>query len=218
MIGGVANGASFSQTFAPGAILSVFGTNLSNGTQAAGAVPLLTYMAGITANINGVSTPFYFVSPGQVNLQIPYSTANGSARLTLGYPQGNAATFSFQVSASAPGIFVEGAGFTVPQTSCARNETCILFINGQGAVTPAIATGAAPSATATLAQLPKPAAEVTMTIGDVPAKILFAGIPAGLVGVTQINFTVAAETPVGTQPVVVKVGAVESSAAKINVK
>ncbi len=218
VIGGVANGASFSQTFAPGAILSVFGTNLSNGTQAAGAVPLLTYTAGITANINGVAAPFYFVSPGQVNLQIPYSTVNGGARLTLSYPQGNAATFAFDVSATAPGIFIEAAGFTVPQTSCARNETCILFINGQGAVSPAIATGAAPSVTATLAQLPKPTAEVTMAIGDVSAKILFAGIPAGLVGVTQINFTVAAETPVGTQRVVVKVGDVESSAAKINVK
>ncbi len=218
VIAGVANGASFSQTFSPGAILSAFGTNLTGATQVAGAVPLLNFMSGITATVNGVSAPFYFVSAGQVNLQIPYGTANGPARLVLGYVQGNSASFTFDVQAAAPGIFVEGAGFTVPQTSCGRGETCILFINGQGAVTPAIATGAAPSATATLAQLPKPVADVTMTIGDVPAKILFAGIPPGLVGVTQINFTVAAETPVGAQRVVVKVGTVESGGAKINVR
>ena len=135
----------------------------------------------------------------------------------LGYPQGNSASISFEVSAAAPGIFVEGAGFAVPQTSCARNETCILFINGQGAVAPAIATGAAPAATATLASLPRPTANVTMTIGGVTAKILFAGIPPGLVGVTQINFTVAPETPAGPQMIVVKVGDIESGGAKLNV-
>lgn len=216
-IAGVANGASFSQSFAPGAILSAFGTNLAGSSQAAGAVPLLSYMGGISATINGVSAPFYYVSAGQVNLQIPYGTAEGTARLVLGYPQGNSASISFEVSAAAPGIFVEGAGFAVPQTSCARNETCILFINGQGAVAPAIATGAAPAATATLASLPKPTANVTMTIGGVTAKILFAGIPPGLVGVTQINFTVAPETPVGPQMIVVKVGDIESGGAKLNV-
>ncbi len=216
-IGGVANGASFSQSVAPGGVLSVFGANLAERTQAAAAVPLLTFMGAISATINGVSAPFYYVSPSQVNLQIPFTTAPGTAELILGFLQGNAARYTFNVQSVAPGIFTDGNRFTVPQTSCGRGETCILFITGQGAVSPALATGAAPSANSSIANLPKPMAPVSMTIGEVPARIEFAGIPPSLVGVMQLNFTVAANTPSGTQQVIVKVGNTESAAAKINV-
>jgi len=217
VIAGIANGASFQEAFAPGSIVSVFGRDLATGTQAAGAVPLINFSAGITATVDGVNAPFYYVSPGQINLQIPYSTLSGNARLTITYPQGGSASINVPVQPTAPGIFTDSQLFTVPQSRCGRGETCILFITGQGAVSPSIATGSAPANNATLAQLPKPVGQVTMTIGDVPATIAFAGIPYGLVGVTQVNFTVAASTPVGTQRVVVKVGATESGGAKIDV-
>jgi uncharacterized protein (TIGR03437 family) len=50
-----------------------------------------------------------------------------------------------------------------------------------------------------------------------PATIAFHGIPIGLVGVTQINYVVPANTPVGEQPVVVTVGGVGSQTAKLTV-
>jgi uncharacterized protein (TIGR03437 family) len=59
---------------------------------------------------------------------------------------------------------------------------------------------------------------VTMTVGGQPASISFIGIPSGLVGVTQINYVVPANAPVGVQPVVVTVGGVASPAAKLNVQ
>ena len=217
VITGIANGASFAQTFAPGSILSVFGRDLAAGTQAAATVPLISFSAGIVASVDGVSAPFYYVSPGQINLQIPYETRTGNARLTIGYTQGSSTSVTVPVQATAPGIFTNAQQFTVPQTRCGRGQACILFLTGQGQVSPAIATGAAPPATAQFTQLPRPVAPVTMTIGDVPAAIEFAGIPFGLVGVTQINFTVAANTPTGTQRVVVKVGTVESGGARIDV-
>jgi len=217
VITGIANGASFQQAFAPGSIISVFGRDLAAGTQAAAAVPLIAYKAGITATVDGVNAPFYYVSPGQINLQIPYETQTCTARLTIGYTQGGSATVNVPVQAVAPGIFTNTQSLTVPQTRCGRGETCILYITGQGAVSPAIATGAAPASNATLAQLPRPVAPVAMTIGDVAAEVVFAGIPYGLVGVTQINFTVAPNTPVGTQRVVVKVGATESGGARIEI-
>ncbi|MCX6611341.1 MAG: hypothetical protein NTW74_10880, partial [Acidobacteria bacterium] len=217
VINGIANAASFAQSFAPGSILSVFGTNLATGTQAAAVVPLIAFTGGVTATIDGVNAPFYYVSPGQINLQIPYGTAVGTSRLTISYPQAGSASVNVPISATAPGIFTDGQLFTVPQNRCGRGETCILFITGQGAVSPTVATGAAPAPNLPVSSLPRPVAPVTMTIGDVPAGIVFAGIPYGLTGVTQINFTVAANTPVGTQRVVVKVGANESAGAKIEV-
>jgi uncharacterized protein (TIGR03437 family) len=58
---------------------------------------------------------------------------------------------------------------------------------------------------------------VTVTVAGQKASIAFYGIPAGLVGVTQINYVVPANTPLGVQPVVVTVGNVASQAANLTV-
>lgn len=218
VIGGVANGASFTQSFAPGGVLSIFGTDLAEGTQVAGDLPLRDFMQGTVVTVNNVLAPFYFASPGQLNVQIPYSTRGGAATVVVQNPQrAVSASFSFNVSPQGPGIFTNGDRFTVPQTRCARGETCILFLTGQGAVSPAVETGAAPSPAGGVAGLPRPAAATSMSIGGVDAGIAFAGIPPGLVGVMQINFTVSPNTPVGTQPVIVKVGDAQSEAARIEI-
>jgi len=57
-----------------------------------------------------------------------------------------------------------------------------------------------------------------VTVGGVPAHVLFAGIPTGLVGVTQINFQIPATAPPGDQPLVVMVGDQKSQAATVTVQ
>jgi len=64
---------------------------------------------------------------------------------------------------------------------------------------------------------PKPLLPVSMTIGGVDASIQFVGIPSGLVGATQINFTVPPGARLGVQPLVVKVGDASSMPANFNV-
>ena len=98
-ITGVANGASFQQAFAPGMILSVFGANLTNSATPlfAPSVPLPLSMGGVTATINGVPTPFYYASPTQLNLQIPYETGSGYALLAV-VNNGQAVAYYFLVS------------------------------------------------------------------------------------------------------------------------
>ena len=56
-----------------------------------------------------------------------------------------------------------------------------------------------------------------MTVGGLPAPIQFIGTPAGLVGVTQINYQVPATAPPGTDTVVVTVGGVASAPANLKV-
>ena len=60
-----------------------------------------------------------------------------------------------------------------------------------------------------------PVEKTTVTIGGLPATIDFIGIPSGLVGVTQINFTIPSGASIGTQPVVVTFGGVRSAAAML---
>jgi uncharacterized protein (TIGR03437 family) len=56
-----------------------------------------------------------------------------------------------------------------------------------------------------------------VTIGGQAATIDFIGIPAGLVGVTQINVTVPSGISTGAQAVVVTVGGVASAAATVTI-
>ena len=216
VIGGASNAASGQQSYAPGMLLSVYGTGLGNFVQLAGTIPLPQYLAGFQATINGVTAPLYYVSPNQVNLQIPYETQPGSATLVIGDPYFNAIS-SLNIVPSAPGVFMSNGFTAAPFSSAARGETSTLFITGDGQVSPALATGVAPASGTALAQLPKPKLPVTVTVAGQTATLDFVGIPVGLVGVTQINYEIPANTPLGVQPVVVTVGGVASQAANLTV-
>ena len=83
-ISGLANGASFRQAYAPGMVLTIFGSNLADATWIAPSVPLALQAAGVSVTIGTVSAPLYYVSPGQLNVQIPYETpVNQPVTLTL---------------------------------------------------------------------------------------------------------------------------------------
>ena len=56
-ISGLANGASFTQTYAPGMVLSVFGSQLAPSVAGENSVPLPISMAGVDAAVNGVAAP-----------------------------------------------------------------------------------------------------------------------------------------------------------------
>jgi uncharacterized protein (TIGR03437 family) len=215
-IAGAANGASFAQAYAPGMVLSVFGSHLASSTGQAASVPLPTSMGGLTATVNGVPAPLYYVSSTQVNLQVPYETQNGQARLVIANGSSTAA-YSFAVTTAAPGIFMDAKSAMLPYSTGARGQTLILFVTGEGQVAPALATGTTPSPDTPLAALPAPEQQVAVTVGGVPAVLRFAGIPSGLVGVTQVNFDVPANAPLGKQPVVVTVGSVASPPAYLTV-
>jgi uncharacterized protein (TIGR03437 family) len=196
-------------------IMSVFGSNLATGTQAASSLPLPATLQGASATVNGIAAPLYFVSPGQINLQIPYQTTIGPATVVVTY-NGGAATFPIMVQANAPGIFA-ASGALVPYATGKRGDTLLAFITGEGTVSPQIATGATPSPGTPPAQLPKPTADVTVTVGGVKATLAFVGIPSGLAGATQINFVVPAGAPLGTQPVIVTVGGASSPAINLTI-
>jgi uncharacterized protein (TIGR03437 family) len=197
-------------------LLSVYGTAMGNFAQSAGTIPLPQYLAGFEATVNGVSAPLYYVSPTQVNLQIPYETPTGDNTLTVGNPYVNV-NYTLTIIPAAPGIFTSNGFTAAPFSSAARGQTTTLFITGEGQVTPTLATGATPDSGTPLSQLPQPKLPVKLTVGGQSAVIAFIGIPPGLVGVTQINYTVPAAVSTGVQPVVVTVGGVASPPANLTV-
>ena len=213
-IGGVSNAATGQQVFAPGEIVSVYGTGMGSLAQAAASTPLPQFLAGFEAWVNNVPTPLYYVSPNQVNLQIPYETpVGGTAQLMIGNPYENSPNFPITVSSAGPGIFTFQDGTINPFPSGTRGQTVTLYITGDGAVRPGVTTGDIPAA----GIVPKPRLAVTVTVGGVAATTTFIGIPSWSVGVTQINYTIPPTAPTGRQPVVVTVGTAQSPPAYINV-
>jgi uncharacterized protein (TIGR03437 family) len=220
VITGVSNGASFqSDVAAPGMILSVFGKNLSDSPTAlfASTLPLPASLGGTSATINGIAAPFYYASANQLNIQVPYETPEGTAVLAVNN-NGDIANFVLNnVSTAAPGIFTFADGTLVPVATASRGKTITLFMTGEGDVLPYIDTGQSPPDTTPLNQLPAPRHTLSLTVGGVTAKTAFVGIPYYLVGITQINFIVPTNSPLGLQPVVITVDDNNSIAAKLNV-
>ncbi len=214
---GVGNAASGQLAAAPGMALSVYGTGLASSATIAAGLPLPETLENVSATVNGAVAPLYFASPTQINLQVPYGTAPGTAVLAINN-NGLVFTSAFPVQAASPGIFVDVNGNTVPFAAGSRGQTLTLFITGEGALSPALATGATPPLGTPPSQLPAPVQLVAVGIGNVPAQVTFVGVPSGLAGVTQINFVVPQNAPLGAQPIVVAVGNVLSPAAKFTVQ
>jgi uncharacterized protein (TIGR03437 family) len=216
VIRAVANGASYAQAFAPGTLMTVFGTQLSASTATAGVLPLPISRAGVTATVNGVSAPIYYVSPGQINVQVPYETGTGLAVLGVNN-NGQVASYPFTVAPAAPGLFTAADGSLLPSATAKQGQTAVAYITGDGDTTTFLITGASPATGTATSKLPRPKLPVTVTVGGVAATVSFAGIPPGLVGITQLNFTVPATVPPGVQPVVVSVGGVKTQTGSLTV-
>lgn len=214
----LANGASFRQSFAPGMALTVFGSGLAPSTWSASTLPLPVQLAGVSVSINGIGAPLYYVSATQLNVQIPYEVPVNTLVSLQVTNNGRTTTTAFTTQAAAPGIFIDAAGSLVPVNSASTGQTISLYMTGQGAVSPTIATGEAPPLGTSVVNLPAPLQPVEVTVGGVPAQIQFIGIPPTLVGVTQINFVVPTGLARGTQAVVVTIGGISSPPATLTIQ
>ena len=203
----VANGASFGQSFAPGMLMTVFGTGLSSGSPQAASAPLpLLASNGTAVTINGIAAPLLYISATQINFQLPYEVPAGQATLSVLFG-GQTGSINFAVQAAAPGIFLDAqTGHIVPNESAAAGSTIGIFVTGAGTVMPPEQTGNAPTAGTT----PVPELPVTVTVGGVPATLSYFGIPNWSIGTLQINFVVPSTLAAGTQLVVVTTGGMAS--------
>jgi uncharacterized protein (TIGR03437 family) len=215
LITGFTNAASFRTVYAPGMLMSVFGSQLSPTAQSASTVPLPSQMNGVSVTINGLTAPLLYVSPMLLNIQIPYEVGPGASLTVIVNNNGQTATGFVTTSATAPGIFVDANFAPIPNATAVRGQTISLYITGAGAITPLVATGAAPISTTAVESLPRPQQTVGVTVGGLPAALQFVGDPWGLVGVVLINYQIPDGVALGTNSVIVQVGGVSSAAATL---
>ena len=87
----VVNAGDVGSDVAPGGLISVFGTQLEPGQHGSSEIPLPTALANSCLSVNGQPVPVLFVSPDQVNAQMPFQ-AIGDVTLILHTPGGTATT------------------------------------------------------------------------------------------------------------------------------
>ncbi|MBI3665841.1 MAG: Ig-like domain repeat protein [Acidobacteria bacterium] len=208
LLGGVVNAASFAPQapLAPGSLISLFGASLASNTAYAPSLPLPTQLAGSLAVIRGEPLPLLVTLAGQINAQIPYDIPVNT-RLSMFVQMGTAATtpLSLTIAPASPGIFAKnqmgtGQGVIVdlqnrlvePGNPAKSGDAIVIYCTGLGAVDPPVAAGAA----ARLSPLSTAVNPVAVTIGKVPAQLLFAGLTPSFAGLYQVNvFVPAGVTP-----------------------
>ncbi len=205
--GGMVNAATSGTTLAAGALASIYGANLGSAATGAPSIPLPTELAGISIRVNNVLAPILFASSGQVNVEIPWETAPGSATITAAFKGVAGNSITTTIGTYAPGVFVTvypDGGLVNGSKPAAANDILVVYANGLGPVTPSVPTGSGASVLTTTT------ATVTATIGGVDAPVLFSGLTP-FVGLYQVNVRVpAGVTPGSATPLVLKVGGVSS--------
>lgn len=115
--------ASYAAIVAPEEIVAAFGVNLAPTTRLAEdadpsqpGVQLPTLLGGISVEVNGRSAGLFFVSPNQINFQVPPGLEPGTGYVIIRSDRGQViAAGDIQITPAAPAIFTaNGSGNGAP--------------------------------------------------------------------------------------------------------
>lgn len=200
--GGVLNAASNDKTgqVAPGSLVSIYGTELAASLSQSGSIPLSTQLSGVNVTINNLTAPLLFVSPGQVNAQVPWDIlallppgTNGSFQVPVVVTRNGAKSdpINVAVAAAAPGIFTfqfgvgpaiavnadgsiaapANAGLPFTSHPAKAGDVLVTYATGLGAVDTTVANGDVPTVITS-----KALSQPTVLVGGKPAQVAFAGL------------------------------------------
>ena len=220
------NAASFAQRISPGALASIFGTGFGTTTFLAddGFNWPTSTTNSVSVKVNGVAAPLYYVSPGQINFQVPWGTpTTGTVNIAVLVNGGSSNTASVAVGTAAPGLFNANGAAIVQNTPdyslngtsnpAPAGSTIVAYLTGTGPVSPAAKDGVPTGSNG----LTNATSLVTAKIGDANATVSFTGLTPGFIGLAQMNIVVPTLAP-GVYPLVVTIDGQSSNAATIAVK
>jgi uncharacterized protein (TIGR03437 family) len=205
--GRIVNAASYLGAISPGSLAALYGTNLADAVHLIPAPGpgqgFPTTVAGATVSVNGIHAPLIYVSPTQINFQIPWETTpalalpvkvtwNGADSNVEQVTVASTASPSFFLSEFVNGVaWVTGNvadGCATPSSECAvqAGSSYQLWANGLGPKASPLQTGV-PAPVAAL-QVPGGPSSCQFTIGGQTATVLYCGVAPGEI-IDQVNFT-----------------------------
>jgi uncharacterized protein (TIGR03437 family) len=207
---------------APGTISQVYGSGLAGTTVSPGVLPLPTTFNGTFMLIGGISAPLYYLSDGQLDVQIPSELAPNQQYAAIVSANG-ALTLPDQIDVvpAVPGVVAYGDGHTIAQHGldyslvnaghpAKPGEYLIMYLAGMGATNPSVPSGAiSPAAPVT--------SQPTVTVDGQMAAVVYAGLTPGSAGLYQINFQVPANAQTGDLTVIVTQNGMAANTTKLPV-
>jgi uncharacterized protein (TIGR03437 family) len=202
----VQNGASFETApLAPGSIVSIRGFDLADRTEARSDPPFDVQFSTTTVSLDGVLLPLSFISPTQINAQLPYNIPPNATPRNLFVRRGTLLSTATPVKISDVGgavfqIFrpdrVIGAvtdkdsKLITPEFAVPRGEPIVIYGTGLGLLDRPVTAGQ-----------PAPFANTTATsrvfLGGVEARVEYSGLTPGGAGLYQVNAIVPMNAPTG---------------------
>ncbi len=224
--GGVVSASDFGKftSVAPGSWIEIYGSDLAaasgqwgssnfNGNNAP------TSLNGTSVKINGQPAFVYYISPGQVDVQVPSNVGTGIQLLTITSSSLTSQPYQLVVNNVEPGmdapasfningtqyvvaLFSDGS-YALPSGALSGvashpanpGDTITLYGVGFGPVTPAVPAGEIAQGLTTLANF-------SVTIGGAQATVSYAGMAPNFVGLYQFNIEVPQVAAGAAVPVV----------------
>jgi uncharacterized protein (TIGR03437 family) len=228
-IDSVLNAASHKSTIAPGAWISIMGKNFAPNTVQAASQWLSTALNGVSVQMSGTGALYdllvHYVSPTQINAFVPFevspyfygplgakltvTTAAGTASSTVDCEAIAPALYSWGTDNYATGTLSNGMmlGDDPGMSPASAGSIITVYGTGFGQTNPNSKAVNGPMS-------PHPlVAQVTATIGGVPAEVSWAGMIG--MGLYQFNLKVPDLPGTGQYPIVLSIAGADSPTVMI---
>ncbi len=203
-----AAGATPDGTMAPGSVISIYGNSLAPTLQVAATNPLPQSLGNVTVTIGNYILPLLFVSPGQINAQLPSELVDGTYTLLVQQTGQSDVSGQLTVSRDAPGVFTQTNPQQAPLALALHQDGTVVTFDSpaiHGETISLYGTGFGPYATTVVDGFFVPATptnsvsdSVMLNIGAIVKAPDFAGAAPGMVGMTLVQMKITDDLPAGT--------------------
>ncbi len=201
---GVVNAASSQPgSIAPGMIVSIYGQGLSYITHPLApddlhnaTLPTLFPGAGVHVLVGGLSAFLYYVSPTQLNIQIPNSLLPGPVDLTVALNSLYGPTVHLNLVPASPALFQVDSQFCVAtkldasvltaENPAHPGDIIVIYATGLGIADKNLPDGRLPDRAAVLQRIDSFRVRLNGALLDA-SRVYYAGLTPGFAGLYQVN-------------------------------
>jgi uncharacterized protein (TIGR03437 family) len=202
---------------APESIVAAFGEYLASGIASATVTPLPTDLAGTTVRVNGLLAPLFFVSPQQINFQLPAGVSPGTAIIEITTSDGQLSRSELAISSIVPSLFTANAAGTGLPIGVVSPDGINFYPLSNPDGSPAALNGGEYLVLFGTGFRKAARESVQITIGGRPVQTIFTGAQGGLVGLDQLNTELPAGVS-GLANVVVTANGKQANVVQVRLK